>query len=49
MPYGGEPLNLGAKFIGPEEWKKILHAAYLPTRRPVLEPWGYGPWSSNLP
>jgi hypothetical protein len=41
--------ELGAKFIGPEEWKEILHAAYLPTRRPVLEPFGYEPCLSSLP
>ena len=41
--------ELGANFIGPGELEKILNAADLPTRRPVLEPWGHETWSSNLP
>ena len=31
----------GANFIGPEEWRRILNAADMPTRRPVLEPWAH--------
>jgi hypothetical protein len=27
--------ELGATYIGPEEWEKILNAAEMPTRRPT--------------
>jgi hypothetical protein len=30
--------ELGANFIGPEEWQRILNAAEMRTRRPVLKP-----------
>jgi hypothetical protein len=33
---------LGATFIGREEWEKILNAAEMPTRRPVMGPVGLG-------
>jgi hypothetical protein len=34
--------ELGATFIGREEWEKILNAAEMPTRRLVIGPAGLG-------